>query len=341
MFQTLRWVYMDTYDIGIWAEEADALLHGGSHEFDFLRAYGHPGGPVLEGTIVLEKLFPISYVTATAVFTSLCIGLLAFGVCVLSYRLRKDFFIAILSLVTIALNWMYQFATPPSGLAAAFAPLLFLYTLYIWERTALPLRRVLLWGVLAGAYVATRADVGTFFLVTLIPFVFWRVGLRSTLLTLGVAGVTFFVLDPFMWFMPLQHMYDLWYKIAYHYKDMRPIVLKTSSLVLISVPLVLSAAFALVEVYRKRATQTISPVLLYALIGMTIILYLVYGTSRTQEERYYMPIIFIWEILLPFFIVTGVRKAKHRWVLVAIALVYTSYHLVGILVAYGRFLWWS
>lgn len=333
-------------DSGMWGNEAKYVLLHDSREFDFLQAYGHPGGPIIEGTVVLSSLFNFSYENSVLIFVTLFDSLIIAGICALALTLRKKSLWWIAVFGTVVLNRLYDSATPPTAVATVLVVFLCLLTLYIIENKE-RMWSLALWGGISGLAAATRADIGVFssavFLLLLLPSVGWR----KIALIIGEAILVFVALDPFMWFMPIRHIQDLIFKMVYHYAEFAPNHLNLS-LFIVATLLSLISMFLCIQflLLRKKMSLPLPPFFMGALLLMTGVLYTIFFTSHYQAIRYFLPTIFIWELFLPLFIFSlidhtqfsfaggagyqfRVRKIL-KWSVVALIL---FYHLLSIAVS--------
>jgi hypothetical protein len=108
------------------------------------------------------------------------------------------------------------------------------------------------------------------------------------------------VFDPFMWFMPFRHIADLFSKVVYHYAEFTPTHLMFSFVVSISgflvVGMILSGGFLLL---RKKIKLPFPQSFLIGMLVMTVCTYIILLTAHYQVIRYFVPIILMWEVLLP------------------------------------------
>jgi len=300
-------------DSNLWGQETEFFLSHNTEEFNFLAGYGHPGGPIIEGAIALHSFINISYEQAAVLCVILLSSIIIAGTCVLCVLLRKNNLWWISTLGILSLNKLYEYATPPTAVAAVSTVLLCLITLYIYEnRNEKQFFYLLLWGFVSGFLVATRTDIGVFssiafMLFLLISGIEWK---KIGLIILE-AFIAFSIFDPFMWFMPFQHIKDLIHKITYHYSDF-PVthlyfitILSISALSFISIFISLQFLF-----FRKKISSPLRAPFIVTLIIMTIVLYLILLTSRIQAERYFLPILFIWEVFLPLLLFHLIGKME-------------------------------
>ena len=310
IFLCLRWNSYIMVDSGMWAAQSHYFFQGDSREFDFLNAYGHPGGPIIEGTIVIHKLFNTSYLFSEFVFIILICSIFIAGICTICFLLNKDklWWIAVLS--TLLFSWLYQYGTPPSIISTLIVSFLCLLTLYLYERNEYSSLPLLLWGITAGMSVATRADIGSIVFISFIFILFKKIDWGKIKILLITSFLSFFLFDPFMWFMPIQHLTDLLYKVIYHYSDFSINHLSVLSVFSIStitfIGIILALLFLLSP--QKLNFLPLPRVFLWTLIVTTVVLYGIFLSSNFQAQRYFLPIIFIWEILFPLLFFSLIDK---------------------------------
>jgi hypothetical protein len=61
---------------------------------------------------------------------------------------------------------------------------------------------------------------------------------------------------------------------------------------------------------RKKIIPQIDAAFFFGLLGATCFLYVVFLTSKYQAERYFVPIIVLWEIFLPLFLFALLDQVK-------------------------------
>jgi hypothetical protein len=315
IFFTLRWNKFTIIDSSMWANQAQYVLEGDSREFDYLNAYGHPGGLIIEGTIVLNKLFNLTYLQSVIIFIILINSIFVAGICTLCFKLGKDKLWWVAVLVTLIFNWLYSSGTPTSIVATLSVSFLCLLTLYLYEKKLENQNSFLIiWGIVAGISIATRIDIG---LISFIVFLFIlsrKIDFKKIILLALGSFVSFILFNPFMWFMPIQHVRDLIFKFVFHYSNFITNHLSLLSILSISSITFISILLSLFYILSKRKINftLISPFFLWTLIGMTSVLYFIFLTSRFQAERYFTPILIIWEIFFPLFIFFLIDKTGYK-----------------------------
>ena len=113
-------------------------------------------------------------------------------------------------------------------------------------------------------------------------------------------GLSFYVSDPFLWFMPMQHLADLLHKFSIHHEGfLQPATISIEEW-LRTIPLALvSFGWLAITAVRRQSPQIVPPKITVALLILTFLAIVVILTSSYQSIRYVYPILIVWEILLP------------------------------------------
>lgn len=303
--QWFSFTELGMFDFSMWADQAKYVQTNNPIQFDFLQAYGHPGGPIVEGVILIHSVFGFSYENSLMLFMVLIDGLVIALITVFCYLYKRNNLWWPVVLVGLSLNRMYGFSTPPSTMASIFIGLLCLYSLYIYRKDKI--QPLFLFGlsIILGIIISLRIDIGLVMALSTLVFLYPKLNIKQIIYTfLGV--MAFFILfDPFMWFMPIQHIKDLLFKITYHYEEFKPTKISFYSLQDISALSFFSIILAMMLVFLKK--KILSPVphrFIYTYLITTILLYAIFLTSNYQAERYFLPLVTIWQIFLPLFVFT-------------------------------------
>jgi hypothetical protein len=316
-FLNLKWDKYVMTDSNMWGDQAKYVLNGDNREFNFLGAYGHPGGPIIEGTIIVHKLLNVNYSESLLLFVEFIMSFFIASICTLCFILNKDklWWVAVIPISIF--GWMYQYGTPPSLVSTVIITFLCLLTLYIYEKKEkIKYGLLILWAFIAGISVATRTDIGLvssfFFFLLILNKINWKMALFILL----EACMVFVVFDPFMWFMPIQHLKDLIFKVTYHYSEFAPVYLRFFDILSISTTSFISIMLAIFLFFSKKKEESmvLPPRFLWVLITMTMFLYIIFLSAHTQAERYFLPIIFIWETFFPILLFSLVDKMGGRFV---------------------------
>jgi hypothetical protein len=309
---------LDTTDFSMWAKQAEYVQTNNPAQFDYLLAYGHPGGPIIETTIFFHYVFGLSYDNSLLIFIIIFDGLAIAGTCVMCYVLSKNNLWWPIVLIGLSANWLYISSTPPSTTISLVISFLCLFSLYLYEKEKNGFYALAFWSILAGLIISIRIDIGAVialaFFIFLKPKISWR---QAFYVMLGVMA-SFVLFDPFMWFMPIQHMGDLLFEMLYHYQYFTPTrlgffyVLAISSFTFVS--MFFSIMFMLmkkIDISKSREARPLLPNRFsYVLLITTVVLYIIFLTARCQAPRYFLPLISIWQMLLPLFIFSLTANLK-------------------------------
>ena len=134
LFQWGRWHTLGIIDDGMWSHQAEYAETNNPKQFTPLMSYGHPGGPIIEGTIAFHKIFNFSYYTSLIMVVTVVNSIIIACICVLTYVYQKDVLWTAGVLGILSLNKLYNESTPPSAIASVLVVLLFVLTLCLYKR---------------------------------------------------------------------------------------------------------------------------------------------------------------------------------------------------------------
>jgi hypothetical protein len=302
-------------DQSMWANQALYFQNGDERQYDFLQAYGHPGGPVIEGTIILQKNFNINYEDSVyyllILFNSFIIAFIVY----LIFLWRKSLYFVMTTFLILGFHRFYPDLTPTSYIASLIFVLQAFYSLYLYEnREKLKFKDILGFSFLAGLIMATRIDIGfigtLFFGIYLLPKITMRDFIYAIFLILG----SFVLFNPYMWYMPFQHISDLAYKFIYHYQFFTDTKISLLDIFSLSIFILLSLLAFLFLYFNNKKLISINLRFFYVVIILSFFLYLIFLSSKINTIRYMAPIIILWEILFPF-LVLDLLKLKNKFFL--------------------------
>lgn len=292
-------------DGSLWENEAKYVQTGDvAHEFDFFGAYGHPGGPIIEGVIAAHTVLRIPYDDVIIPFLCIVDALLIALATVLCYLLRPKYLWWLVAAAVLSLNSnFFQYATPPSAIASLLLVVLSLYALWLYERPDAASSRFVLWGAVAGLAGATRAPESAVIFTALLLLLWSRFGWRKAVYAAAAAGAVFVLADPFMLFMPVRHLGDLFHKAFLHYAEFAPAPLAPGTLIAFSSLSFISVFLAVATAsLRRKISDSIPPRYLAVLLVFTVALSVIFLTARYESARYFLPLTLLWEALLPLFL---------------------------------------
>lgn len=114
-FQGIRWFGTIVTDDSVWAHEAQYVQEGDAEQFGI--AYAYPSTTIIYGTIAVHNLLKISYENSLKLFLTIFNSLIIAGAGTLCFLIRKNSWWWIFTLGMLALNRLYDHATPPSAVA--------------------------------------------------------------------------------------------------------------------------------------------------------------------------------------------------------------------------------
>lgn len=320
-------------DFDLWSAQAKWMETGDPKQFDLLGGYGHPGGPLIEGVIGLRYLLNLSYDNALLVFMLVSSGLLVAASVWLCFKISPNKLWWPVVLVTLSFSTLYISSTPPSITVSLFVVLSCLFSIYLYQKEKPDWRHILILSLLFGLMVATRFDIGGVMIVTLLAFLKPKLSGKRFIYTMLGIGSFFVLFDPFMWYMPIIHISDLFVKIYFHYESIAAIPMTWLSILSIS-------CFSMVSIFLSLLylsnTDYVSPIprrFLLVFMVTTIILYMVFLTARSQAIRYFLPLIIVWETLLPILLIKmgenfGPLFRRFKMLLISLLFIYPIYSLV-------------
>jgi len=307
-------------DEAFWADQARYVEAGSPEQYNATHAYGHPGGPVILGTIAVHHLAGTSYETALPVFLTLFNSIVIAAIAVVCQRLRPDSLWWLPVLGTLSIDKFYAVSTPTSAVVGPLLVLLSLLTLWIVEHKVVSWRWFAGWSIVAGLAVATRFDIGS--ITTLCLFAVLMSVLGTTCRWQPLAGIAaaafaaFVICDPYMWHMPVQHVADLLGKAALHHQTFARNRLELGEVASLSSLAFLGLALTLLgQVVPGVARKKLPAVFVWALLALTVALYGIFLSASYQAARYFIPIVFIWQVFLPlqlFDLIAGLRFQSLR-----------------------------
>ena len=301
-----RTACLGNMDRMMWANEIQFFLNQDPRVFNFHAAYGQPGTTLLGLGSLLHLFFGFSYVTALDLAVSLLIAsgtAACAALCFLLYPHSK-WWLAAASVLLF--NRMYLISTPPTAVVMPLIALMVLASWWLWQQQPVSTKRTsfLLFGGLVGFAAATRLDATLLISPALFLLLLHRHGRKVMLPFFLGSGISFFVSDPFLWFMPLQHLSDLVHKFFIHYTDAQeitPQIQNPFSWLNYTWLAMLSIGWALVLLSQRRLGEIISKPLVVVFLGISLVACLGILTSHFQSVRYLFPLNIVWEIFLPLF----------------------------------------
>ncbi|MEX1997882.1 MAG: hypothetical protein WEA04_04400 [Candidatus Andersenbacteria bacterium] len=300
--QSTLWKNIDVLDAEEWMSATVFLYQGDARVFNKF-TYGYPGTPLLLLAGAIHVVLAIPLTTSFTGSLATLISLSAAGIAATCKLLRPRSLWWIAATGIILCNRLYAAVTPPSAAVAPLIVLIFLLSLYIYEQRSQSLRVHIMLGISLGVGAALRLDitaaVGFLLLIFLLP----SLGGKRIGVIVSTAFLSFFLLNPFLWFTPLGHLQAIIAKIHYHWADYEterltiPLFLNRAAVGLLGFSLAVVLLFL-----RQRLPLLISRKFLLYTVFVTISISIILWQASYQVPWYFYPLIFFWEALLSLFL---------------------------------------
>ncbi|MBU6231883.1 MAG: hypothetical protein KGI45_00835 [Patescibacteria group bacterium] len=316
----LHGIWLGTFgliDQKLWADQAFYVQTGDSRQYDPKLAYIPPGGPTIEGTIAIHALgFP--YETAGMVFQVAFDSLIIAGIATIAGALFPGSLWGWILAFTLPFNRLIEASTPPSLSVSLLAVFIFVLSIRIVrDRRGLSKNAWLLWGSASGLAISLRPEDGVLicaaFGIGILAASGWRKAWKRSLLGAASALAAFWATDPFMWKIPLKHISDVIHKVELFHGPAQSLSIQASpfNVMVISCLALISIALAIIQTVSCPKTESFVPrSLLISALSMTAVLFIIVLTSKYQPPRYLLPAVFIWESLLPAYLVYYLARIK-------------------------------
>lgn len=308
IIQAALWRNTVILDVHPWSHLVTSLAKWDDGVFNEF-TQGYPNTPVLMLAVTAYRLFGIPAEAAFAGALAVIIATLAALTGMICYYLRPNILWWVAAPLMLSFNSLLPSATPPTAVVAVALVPLALFALLLLENKyhSLPRRQALLFGALFGFCVASRFDFALAIGLPLVVAIASRRGWHMIGWIVLSTLVSFLVLDPFMWFMPAQHLTAMVHKLSYHalhYTDGKRLAYAALpqyiAFGLFGVALAVCSAI----VPKLRVVSRLFLGVMFAVtFGLTIGLSL----SAYQPIWYTLPSVVFWEIMAPLFILNFAR----------------------------------
>jgi hypothetical protein len=273
-----------------------------NHDF---RYGAHPGTTIIMPAALLFKL-GLSGQSSLTYSIALLASLLTASIATICLYLRPDSLWWLSAAIIIMIHPLYFYGTPTNVIIGPTIALLFLLALVIYEHRVeiAPLRLLFLFSLVVGFGLSTRLPITVFLAAPLITFIAAYISFKRLLLAVA-ASVFFAVLfNPFYWFLPLEYIKTIILRTSSHIAYTgAPGFSLTPLWVLYFTPLtVISISVALLTFLLFRQNMPVAPPFLLTLLLVTAATSGLFLSAAFKTLRYFYPLIFIWDILLPLFL---------------------------------------
>jgi len=149
-----------------------------------------------------------------------------------------------------------------------------------------------------GLAIANRFDISLLTGALMIPLLIYILRPHQLAVVISAATITFSVSDPYLWFLPWDHIQAFITKASYHYQDYAPLPFSPNTLLLAS-------AFALISIFltiisfAARLPLPLPRKYIAYVLGVTSSITLILLNASYHVAWYFLPLIFFWETVLP------------------------------------------
>lgn len=290
-------------DTAMWADQIKYFIIHDPRVFDYFAAYGHPGTTLVELGSLLN-LLGISYGNAIIICISTLVAGATAACSVLCYLLHKQSYWWLTTAVILSFNRFSLYSTPPTETVMPLIVLIVLVTWWVMEQENTKSGRLFfLLGGIIGLSAATRLDVTLLVSVPMAMLIWYRCGQNAILYLSSGVGISFFLADPFLWFMPVQHLSDLVHKFTLHHDQFdRHQTIKIISFAHACTLAAVTIVWSCILLVQRRLSLVVPTQIIAVYFGLSVIGFVIVLSSTFQAIRYLYPVIIVWEILLPLFV---------------------------------------
>lgn len=321
--QGFLWQHINFLDQDDWLETA-ALVYHRDPSVKAYPTYGYPGGPPLALAAITHHLFRVplasAYPGSIAILNAAAITLVA----MLCRALRPGSPWYLGAVGMLLMNRLYVTATPPSALVGPLLTALLLLLAYTYEHRshlhpAIPVAIGSVWGL----SVTNRFDISLLTGALAIPLLISMLRPRQLAVVISAAIITFGIGDPYLWFLPWNHIQAFIAKASHHYQHYAPLPFSPLYLLLASAFALLSI-FLTITTFATRLPLPLPRKYTAYVLGITSIITLILLNASYHATWYFLPLIFFWETVLPLTLlqllylwrttkkITGVTEYKTR-----------------------------
>lgn len=301
IIQFITLTYIPILDEKIWVRTTE-LFYTRSLKLLTEPTYGYPATTLLLPASFLQTLFPfsprLSFILSLSVLNAAAIA----GIGVICFLLKPKSLWWLTASGMLMVNRLLLFATPPSALVSLLVPLILLLTLYDLRYRSQK-RPLFLLGILLGASLTTRLDISLLAVFTTASLLALDATKRNFLPQLGgVVILSFCALNPYMWFMPVQHLLDIAHKITYHYEILHSEKEAMWRIFLLSPMAVGGFLVTLFFLVTKKYFTPLERQFFFRVVAFSTITIVIVLTASYRVAWYLFPIFLLWEIFLSYFL---------------------------------------
>ncbi len=269
------------------------------------RYSGHPGMSIVFVGGLIQLIHPSlkteSLPLSLVILNSFIIAALALT----AYLLRPHSFWWIIVGTIFSFHPLYFYSTPTNSVTALLLTLSFFISLLAYERKqTTPKSLIFLLGFSLGTSFVTRTPTTVLIASPLLVFLYYHLRLQKTLLILTAAIIGALLFDPLLWFSFFDQLGLILFRTGYHVTHNYDYTLGLFEFVLFAPLSFISLALgSLLLITNKPRFIPFHPHFLGFTLFITALNTVVFLTSPWQSLRYFFPLFFIWDSLLPIFLI--------------------------------------
>lgn len=316
LIQGTLWRHIVFTDEAVWLQRIAQLQYDLSHQhYDAANPVysGHPGMSFTTiGALAHEAGVPLR--TSLQGSVSLLVAFSAATVALLCWMLKPQNLWWLPASAIVAANPLYLHASPTNAVVAPLSVIIVLLGLWLYEhaRHSQMTSAVVGWGATIGLAATTRLDTTILIAGPLLLFLFPYLGWRRTMLIGGTGAAIAVGSNPLLWYTPWQHIRYIFFRSGLNYTDaVIAAPLTFEEFVLFAPFALLSLMIALLFVTsRLRTFLPFSRSFVLLILTITVVFTAILLNVRYQSVRHFHPIIFVWEIFLPLFLLTLITHVQ-------------------------------
>jgi len=312
--QTIIWQTDTMTDEHLWEKRLVHLeenLANSSAVWQMSDFSGHPGMAPLMLAVVVKIVSGSSAAVSLKVAIAAMVGIMSSSIAQTARRINPMPFWWLTAAGTVIFHPLYTAAAPTNALTSPLYVLIIFLALLISRQETEKSRYLFFLGLALGVGLATRFTETALLSVLTLAFICWQVGWRPAAKTATLAAGTATALNPLFWHIPREYFIYIFSRVQAHALNIETQPLTILSFVLFS-PLSLLSVVMAIAVWgtRKKISPPASNAFMGYLVTVTTVMSAVFLSSASQSLRYFMPLLFTWESLLPLWLLALINRRK-------------------------------
>jgi 4-amino-4-deoxy-L-arabinose transferase-like glycosyltransferase len=317
--QGFIWHVTSFTDERVWLRRTSQLmsdLQGGQSGWQQASYSGHPGMAALLVAALIHATTGAETLTSLRTAVTVLNGLTIAGVFTAAKALRAHQYAWLAAGALVLFNPLYVQASPTNAVMAPLIVLIMLLLLKLYQlRDQKHTHISLLFGVCVGLGLATRLPVTFMIGAMLLPWLWWTHGLRQTATIYGVAVAIGFAFNPLLWHIPTEHLVHVFERVDTHLNQVPVGALSWRDFILFAPLALLGIILATLSLVWTRLSPSALPRSpLLVILVITLVSSFVFLRATTQSLRYFFPVIFTWEALLPLFLLEASSHVQFSFI---------------------------